>query len=509
MKYFFGTILFLFFFGGVIAQNSQPPSKKNQSKPKTGAASKTSTKSTAASKKGQVFAKKTSHTSANEPKKGPSKLAPKINKGQTAKLPGKPKPKITTPKPPGENEEYAKAAAVENPEERITALKSFLEKFPASRKKNDALESIAITRIKLAQDRLTTADTESGIALLKTAVNELPSPVPEKLYDDSISRIPTDLFNNGQRVAAIEIASMIEGKIGDNARQLLNVAQFFLMTENGSEAKMLADKAIAVTPTSNAYQTLGLACRLNFQLDDASQAYAKALELEPDSPTILRNLADLKRAQGKPDDALILYHQILDKDATSIPAQTGLILALFDAGKRADAETEMAKSLEQNPNNVILLAGAAYWYAAHNEPDKTIDYSRQAIEKEPRYIWSHIALAHGYLANKQPADAEQVLLKARAFGNFPTLEYEIASARLMSGFYRDAADELRKSFSIKDGMVHTKLGGRVDNEQDGFIEVLSNERRASTFEPEAADDRQTAARLKSLLEFDEIINAKE
>lgn len=512
MKYFVGIVLFLFVFSGAWAQNTPSTSKKHSTKPKPVTASDQSTKLTAGqpTKKEQISAKKlaTSHKSAPELQKGSTKTVSRPKKNQTAKGPVV-KPKTLAPKPPSENEEYTKAIAVENLEERVAALKTFLEKFPATKKKNDTLDSIAVARIQLAQDRLTTADTESGITILKAAVGELPTPVPEKLYNDSISKIPPDLFNNGQRVAAIEIATVIEGKIGEDAGQMLNLAQFFLMTENGAEAKSLADKAIAITPTSNAYQTLGLACRLNFQLDEASQAYTKALELEPESPVILRNLADLKRAQGKSDDALNLYNQILAKDAANVQAETGLILTLFDAGKRADAEAEMGRSLEQNPNNVILLAGAAYWYAGHNEPDKAIDYSQQAIEKEPRYVWSHIALAHGYLAKKQPATAEQILLKARAFGNFPTLEYEIASARLMSGFYRDAADELRKSFWIKDGVIHTKLGGRVDADDEGFIEVLANERRASTLEPESADDKETAARLKSLLDFEQTVNAKE
>jgi Tfp pilus assembly protein PilF len=484
MKYLLGPILLLLLQTGVIAQDTQSTSKQTPAKPKPKSAT---VKNTTPVK-----------SSASAPKKV-----------QTAKQ----KPALTTkPKTPkllSEAEEYAKASATENPAEKVSALKAFLEKFQASKKRADALEIIAVIRIKLAQDKLTAAETEGGIELLKTAMEELPTPVPEKLFNESISKIPSDLFNNGQRSAALEIASLIEGKIGDNAAQILNLAGFFLITENGLEARTLADRAIAIAPSSPAYQTLGLAFRLNFQLDEASQAYSKALELEPGSPAILRSLADLRRAQGKPEEALDLYRRILEKESGSVPAQTGLILALFDAGKRVEAEAEMAKSLEQNPNNVILLAGAAYWYAAHDEPDKAIEYSRQAIEKEPRYIWSHIALAHGYLEKKQPADAEQALLKARVYGNFPTLEYEIASARLMSGFYRDAADELRKSFSIKEGIIHTKLGGRIDSEQNGFIEVLANERRASTFEPESADDQETAERLKALLEFDQTVNTAE
>jgi len=482
MKYIFGPLLLLSLLSITLAHDQGSETDQTQVKAKPTPSKRPTTQKSSIATKSSPPAKKAT------PQKSTGN-----SKAQTGKVGSEP-------------EEYAKAESVEDPEKRVAALKAYLEKFPLSIRKAGVLESIAITRIKLAQDKLTAAEIDSGIELLKVAIKELPVPVPERLYKDSISKIPIDLLNNGQANAAADIAALIETKVAGNTSQMLSLANFFLMTENGSEAGALAEKAIAISPSAAAYQTLGLANRLSFQLDDALQAYAKALEMEPGSPAILRSLADLKRAEKKPDEAIELYRQILEKDAANIPAQTGLVLALFDAGKRADAETEMARSLEQNPDNIILLAGSAYWYAAHNEPDKAIENAQKAIDNEPHYIWSHIALAHGYLAKKQPADAERTLLRARNYGNFPTLQYELASARLMSGFFKDAAEELRKSFSIKDGVIHSKLGGRVDVEGNSFLDVLAGERRSSTFEPDAADDPDTAARLKALLEFDGAVN---
>jgi hypothetical protein len=93
------------------------------------------------------------------------------------------------------------------------------------------------------------------------------------------------------------------------------------------------------------------------------------------------------------------------------------------------------------------------------------------------------------------------LLVARRYGNFPTVDYEIASARLAAGLYRDAADILAKSFSIKDGVIQTKLGGRVSRESGVFTELVGFERRASIFAPTAADDPGSAAQLAALLQF--------
>ncbi|MDQ3181795.1 MAG: hypothetical protein M3Q33_14930, partial [Acidobacteriota bacterium] len=102
---------------------------------------------------------------------------------------------------------------------------------------------------------------------------------------------------------------------------------------------------------------------------------------------------------------------------------------------------------------------------------------------------------------KRPLEAERALLAARQYGNFPTLDYEIAAARLQAGFYLEAASELKKNFVIGDGLIETRLGGRVPKVAKSFIELLALERRASIFEPLVADNPENAERLKSLLNF--------
>ena len=423
-------------------------------------------------------------------------------KKPAARKPVAKKPVVT------DKEAFKKAGALTDPAEKIDALKKFLTDFPDSTQKTEAGELLAVTRVSLADEKLQAGDIDGAVAIYKAAVDEAPSPVPDKLFTESFAKIPAALFWQGKRTEALDIARSLSAIAESSAANLLALADFYLGIESGADAQALAEKAVALDANSaKAYSTLGAANRMDFRIEDSVTAYAKALELDPSSDPTRRSLADMKRALGKPDEAETLYREILAKDAANIPAQTGLVLSLFDEGKTADAESEMAKSLEQNPNNMILLAGAAYWYAAHGNGDKAVELAGKAVETEPRYIWSHIALARGYMAKKQPAEAERVLMKARQYGNFPTLEYELASSRRMSGFYREAAEDLRKSFSVKDGMVVTNLGGRVPAENKSFTDLLAAERSASIFEPTAADDAHNADTLKALLELDQTLRS--
>jgi len=406
--------------------------------------------------------------------------------------------------------EFEKAAGQTDVAEKTTALQKFVNDFPEAEEKTYALELIVSGRAQIADEKLRLSDAAGGIELFKLAVKGAPTPMSDKLFTEIILQIPTNLFFRGQRGAALEVAKIIEEKAAGNSSQLLGLATFYLGTENAVEAGRLAAKAIEIEPNlPAAYQTLGLANRLNFQLEDAANAYAKALELDANSIVSRRSLAEMKRAVGKSDEAITLYQEILAKDAADAAANTGLILALFDAEKKSEAEREMAKSLEQNPNNLSLLVGAAYWYAAHNDGAKAVELATKAVAVEPRYTWAHIALARGLMQQKRPLEAERALLTARQYGNFPTLDYEIAAARLQAGFYREAANELKKSFTVGDGVIETRLGGRVPKDARGFIELLALERRASIFEPLAADSPEIAARLKSLLEFSQKLELEE
>ena len=401
-----------------------------------------------------------------------------------------------------EKDEFEKAVGQKNASERIMALNKFVAGFPKSDEKNRALELIVSARAEIADERLRLNDTASGVELFTLAVKDAPSPVSDKLFTEILLQIPTNLFFRGQQAKAIEVARLIEQKVEGNANQLLGVATFYLGTENAEEARRIAEKAIALNPNlPAAYQTLGLANRLNFQLEEAATAYAKALELDSNSVISKRSLAEMKRATGKTNDAIALYSEILSKNESDAAAQTGLALSLFDVEKRTEAEAETAKLLAQNPNNLPLLVGAAYWYAAHNEGAKAVEMAQQAVTAEPRYTWAYIALARGLVQQNRPLEAEKALLTAKQYGNFPTLDYEIASARLAAGFYREAAEELKKSFAVKDGSLETRLGGRVSMKGKNFIELLSLERRASIFELLSADSAENAEKLKSLFEF--------
>ena len=323
---------------------------------------------------------------------------------QKPKSSGKIKPAQTAADSNDEKDALAKAVAIDSAAERLAALQKFIADYPNSAEKTRAAELIVSARAQIGEEKLQAGEREAAVESFKAAVADAPMPVSEKLFAEVLMRFPTNLFFGGERVGATEVAHLIEAKSETDAKRLIALATFFLGTENADESIRLAEKALTLEPDfATAFQTLGFAYRINFELEKSVTAYAKALELAPDSAAVKRSLAEMKRAVGKPVEAANLYREILTADASDAAARTGLILSLFDAEKRAEAETEMNASLEAAPNNLFLLVGAAYWYAAHKNGDKAAEFAQKALEVEPRYVWAYIALARGQIEQKKTA----------------------------------------------------------------------------------------------------------
>ncbi|HYJ84685.1 MAG TPA: tetratricopeptide repeat protein, partial [Pyrinomonadaceae bacterium] len=392
-------------------------------------------------------------------------------------------------------------------EARITRLKEFLADYPDSKSKPRAIELLVSAHAGVGDGRLKKGDIAGGLEQLMLAINTAPPDMSEKLFSGVIAQIPLNLYLRGERAASAQVAQTIETKFGTDSRRLIALTAFYINTEQSGEAVRIATQAVTLAPdTSDAHQNLGLALHISLRLEEALAEYKRALELDPNSKASRRGLADLSRGLGKSEEALALYRQQLALDAADKAARAGMVLSLFDLGRTDEAKTELDAALKADPKNLSLLAGAAYWFAAHGDTTQANEYGRKALEIEPRYTWSHVAMARTFVAQKKPLNAERALRFARQYGKFPTLDYELANALVAAGLFAEAAEVLTESFDWKDGRIETRLAGRTSAQANSFTELLAPERRGSIFQTVAADTDSSAKVLKDLLVFTVLSN---
>jgi uncharacterized membrane protein YgcG/tetratricopeptide (TPR) repeat protein len=386
--------------------------------------------------------------------------------------------------------------------ERAVKLKEFLDTHPNSKARPRAIELLISTHAGLGDQMLKNGDTAGGVAQLMQAIEEADVTISEKLFSGVIAQIPMNLYLRGERAAAFKAAQNVEAKFGTDPKRLLEVAGFYLGIERGSDTVRIAENAVKLAPDlAEAHRVLAVGLHMSLRLDEAAAEYKKTLELDPASKVSRRSLADLYRASGKAEEALALYNEQLSADPKDRGARAGKVLSLFELSRTDEANSALDAALADDPVNLPLLTGAAYWLAAHDNNEKAFDLARKAIAIEPRYTWAQIALAHAFLGLKQPLDAERAIRFARQYGKFPTLSYELATVLASMGLYDEAAEALRESFKIKDGQIETYLAGTLPVTEANFVDLLAPERRAGIYQPKSVDTAENAKMMKALLAF--------
>jgi len=458
----------------------------------------------------------TSETADTKPK--PTRTPPPrtANKNTAAKNTVAKKPAVSNTvkkqpvSTPADEEEEVELVETKPMAERPAILKQFLETHPTSPARPRAIELLASAYASLGDEALRNGDTAAGVAQLMSLIDESDTSISDKLFAGVIVKIPLNLYLRGEKDAAFTAAQKIETKFGSDPKRLLDLAGFYLRIENGDEVARLGEQAIKIAPDSaEAHRTLALGLHISLHIDEAAAEYKRAFDLDPNAKGARISLADLYRASGKHEEALALYKAQLTADATDKAARTGLVISLFELGRKEEANTALEEALTAEPRNLPLLTGAAYWFVAHEDLDKALTYAQKAVAIEPRYTWAQIALARTLIAMKRPVDAERSIRFARQHGKFPTLNYELANVLASMGLYEEAAEVLRESFTIKDTLIETKLAGRFNATSSNFVDLLAPERKASIYQPTAADSSANAKMLKDLLSLSSTLNVND
>ena len=81
-----------------------------------------------------------------------------------------------------EKDDFEKARALANLDEKITALQKFAEDYPKSNDRITALEIVVSTRAQLGDEKLRAGENEAGLKFFKDAVTDAPVPMSEKLF---------------------------------------------------------------------------------------------------------------------------------------------------------------------------------------------------------------------------------------------------------------------------------------------------------------------------------------
>jgi Flp pilus assembly protein TadD len=208
--------------------------------------------------------------------------------------------------------------------------------------------------------RETELDPKNAQAYMWQGVVELQDGHPEKAtepLDRAAELAPNDLNileYRGKAHTEVAFASYARMAVLDPNSWHVHRVQGQMYSQQSQHKEAVAEflEAIKQMPkNSDLYEELGAEYRKSSQLELAQQAYAKELELSPNNPIAMYNLAKIDIETNRTADGLDMLHKVV-ANYQNVPA-TYFYLGLgeFDAGhpNEALAALEKAKSMQPEP----------------------------------------------------------------------------------------------------------------------------------------------------------------
>jgi len=225
------------------------------------------------------------------------------------------------------------------------------------------------------------------------------------------SRLARELYNLGRLdEAAAEYRRVLE-YAPDSTSALNNLAVIHLARGNYVESIELLNRLLEIEPDDFAASNLGSAYFYLNRMDQALEAYHRAVELAPTDPLHKQNLAEAYEKAGDGEaarrwysEALPAYDDLLRDLGEGLVPET-LAERAFCAAKldRFDeARDNIARASARQPDNMFVLRSAARVHAMAGDRETSFDFIRRAVAAGyPREELHRDAAFEPYRSNRE------------------------------------------------------------------------------------------------------------
>jgi arylsulfatase A-like enzyme/Flp pilus assembly protein TadD len=259
-----------------------------------------------------------------------------------------------------------------------------------------------------------------------------------------------------------------------DAKDWENLASALLLLERTEEALTLLDEALAEFPWQRELHVLkGEALENEDRLDEARNAYTRAIELRPESPEDYWRRGTVSLLLGDESAAERDFRESLERDATFSEGRLALARLLSETGRAAEAIALLDDT--RTASEKTTLAEALLASDRHEEARALLEESL-ALEPDNTRALALLGPVYGQ-AGELPL-AARTLERAISLGeSSPEIRRNLALVYMNQGKVQAALGELRKASEIapRDPSIWFSLG-------NAYLRARNATRAAEAFE---------------------------
>jgi len=234
----------------------------------------------------------------------------------------------------------------------------------------------------------------------------------------------------------------------------------YILAEEGYRlSREAVERALGLEPDlAEGYSTMGwIHMTYGWDWRAAQASFARALELAPRNPMVLRRAGQLQAVLGHVDEGIALCRQSLEQDPLSAAAYTTLGGMLLSKDRLAEVEVAYREALELAPSRAGARAGLAMALALQGRGEEAL---REAFQEhhEAYRLWA-LTIVHHELGHDAESDAAltQLIEDAADYGAF-----QIAEAYASRGDVDAAFLWLERAYAQRDsGLITVHYSRRL------------------------------------------------
>lgn len=262
---------------------------------------------------------------------------------------------------------------------------------------------------------------------------------------------------------------------------------------------------------------------LRGDVEQAREAFERALEIEPNNVEARIGIAELNLADDRRERAVDAYLEVLDVDPGSRPALLSLAVLYDNLGDRDSASRYLSMALDYYPRDELVQEFAGDFFLSMEELEAARNRAETAVTLNPEYgrgwdLLARVALQQEDIERARAAARELVDLQPEMSRSW----YLLGLSERASGSYEDAVESLERAteldpddevsrlalesavaagFSldeeIRERIAEYRFGrGESLTEENLFIQAVAEYRRGLSLYPYSRDGRYDLAVLQ-------------
>lgn len=290
--------------------------------------------------------------------------------------------------------------------------------------------------------------------------------------DDPKHRLTLAAVEHARKDVAAEEKVLHDGiaEVKDNG--MIKLALITFLREQGrlDAAVALAEQTAAADPEGDT----GLSARralaeISFSRMDYARAKAeldKVFAVQPKDLDAKIILGRVRMAEGQPDQAVILYREVLHEQPDALPVYGFLAQAHLAANQTGLAKQALEQALEQNPKYAPARRALVSMYLSEKRYDEALNQLRNALTSEPNNPAIQAAIGDVYMMQGKPGVAELEYRKllddkrTAGFGAFKLGQLEMSRKQYDAAlkYFKALHEANPKNFSAAEAVVAAMLG---------------------------------------------------